>query len=615
MKKIILLLVLIILSPAISSAAEYKFYAHASENPVTEGHKFQITFTIENASASDFQAPAFKGFELVGGPSQSSSRNIINGRISSQYSLSYVLQAKSIGTFTIPGGTATINGKKVKTNSLEIKVVEPSEQEKIQRQKKKEQEKEISEKAKEFFRKNLYMTLNVSKSDLYQGEQFVAEYKLYYHPYLRIQDYEKPQMPLLSGFWAEEVETDAKTTKEVVDGVLFNTVVLKKAILAPQKTGELELDPITMDFVLAYEVPRDAQTTRRRSNDPFDIFFDDPFFRRNQFKNFNYTVTSRTAKINVKPLPSDAPFSFDEAVGDFAMTAKFNKTKTKVSEPISLKVRITGEGNLKLIEPITLKLPSDMIAYDPKVDDNISVTAGGISGSKTFEYILTPQNPGEFDIDPIEYTYFDPDKKEYITLKSEPFHIVVEGEAGVTYKGAKQEEVKYGEEDIRFIKEETTLSRAGTHFFGSGVFIILSIIPLLAFIIFFAVRKKQEELNNNETLLKQKQATKIAKRRLSRAGIFLKNREQDKFFEEVSRALWGYLSDKLAIEMAKLNKDSAAEILLKKGIDDEKIIAYLSIIDNCEFARFAPMKDVSVEMEKTYKEAEKAITDIEEGLK
>ena len=420
MKKIILILLAILISPALSSASDYKFYARASQDTVSQGFTFKVTYTLKNATASDLQAPEFKGFDLVSGPIQSRSEKSVNGIISSQSSLSYVLKAKSIGTFTIPGATATIDSILVETNALQIKVFEPSEQYIRQLE---EQEKKISAQAKKYFSENLFITLDLSKSDLYQGEQFVAEYKLYYHPYLRILNYEKPQMPLLSGFRVEEIEADTNITKEEVDGVIYNTVILKGFVLTPQKAGMLELDPVTMDFVLSYKIPEDTGTTGISSNNTFDNFFGDPFFEGQEYKSFDHTVVSETLNINIKTLPPDAPPYFDGAIGDFAMDANFSKTKTKAGEPVLLKVEFFGEGSLTSVEPLILKTDDNIHISEPETVDNIAVYEDGILGVRTFIYTVTPNISGRFDIQIPDFSYFDPYKKEYMTIESETLYL------------------------------------------------------------------------------------------------------------------------------------------------------------------------------------------------
>lgn len=606
-------------------AENYSFTATANPKVVSEGNTLQVSFTITNANASDFKAPSFPGFEVVMGPSQSQQMNIVNGRRSSSVSVNYVLQAKKKGTYTIMPASVVINGNIVKSNNLTIQVVEPSEEERIMREQQNQAEKDLSTKAMSYIKNKVFMRLDVSKKDVYQGEQLVAEYKLYLHRDLEgaVSQTSTPKIPLLSGFFSEEIEIpNPVQSTEIINGETYKSVLIKKVILMPQKSGKLTIDPLKMDFNIRLSVnePRQKKKKSRNSpfDDPFEDFFDDPFFNRGSYREFPYTAASGSETINVKPLPDNPPLSFNGAVGKLEMIASMNKTSTKTNEPVTLKVKISGNGNLKLIEPIDLKLPPDIEAFEPKINEDISINTNGITGSRTFEYLLIPRFSGNYTIGPIEFTYFDTDRNQYITVKSAAFNLVVEKGSGAEYRAAGngKEELKVVGEDIRFIRKTSSgFFSPGDSFFGSWLFYVLATSPGLLFAFFFVYWRKRKDLYENEALVKSRRAEKIARQRLTLAKNYYDKGDKNKFFEELSKALWGYTGDKLHIPVSELTRDSAGASLKALNIREADIAFLMDIIDRCEFARFAPPTDENVGMGKMFEDSVAALSNIEEQFK
>ncbi|MFA6570270.1 MAG: BatD family protein [Bacteroidota bacterium] len=603
MLKKILFILIFITSFACSASGEPKFTASVSKNPVGAGEQFQLTFALQDAGGSNFKPPNFKGFTLLMGPSQQQSMQIINGAMSRSVSFTYVLQADMQGSFTIGSASIDVDGKTMKTNPIQMQVQKGSPQAKPQQS---DDEKNVDKQAGDIIKKNLNLKLNVNKNEVYPGEQIIATYTIYFHPELMIVNNSLTKEPSFTGFWSQLIDLGQISYRnETINGVPFKAAVIKKIVLIPQQTGKLSVDPMEFEFVIRLAMQNQRQ---RRS------FFDD-FFNRNSYKDFSSKVSSGTANINVKPLPGNAPADFKGGVGNLSFKAWLDKNQTKTNEPVTLKVQVSGTGNLKLIEPFGLNLPPDIETYDPKINDNINVSASGMSGTRTYEYILIPRNAGEFKIEPIKFAYFNPSNKKYITLSSDEFILKVEQgnatESSPLISGINKEDVKYIGKDIRFLKNTPSeFSRNEGRFFGSFLFWLMSLLPTVLFLFFFLYRKKQEKLQGNRMLLRNKKATKVARLRLSSAKKFLTANHKEKFYEEISKALWGYLGDKLGIELSELTKDSARISLSTKNVTDEKITKYMETIDYCEFARFAPSGQ-TVPIAQVYDDAVAVITDLE----
>jgi hypothetical protein len=614
MKKIILISGFIVLNIFLCFAQEVKFTATLQKNPVVQGERFQITFTLHNAQGIRFSPPGFSGFTTLMGPSTSQSTQWINGQVSQQTSYTYVLQANKKGNYQIGPATITVNGKPIQSNSVTVNVVEPDEAEKQRRQQAKQEEKSLSQQAQDVIGKNLFVKVSINKNNVYQGEEIIATYKIYVHPDLNVRNLAPKKEPSFNGFWAQQLDLgNIDFQNERLNGVLFRSAVIKKVILFPQRSGKLEIEPYSFDCVARLRV--EGQQRRRRSL--FDDFFDEPFFGGSNYRDFSYVASSKKLYINVKALPQPQPEDFFGAVGNINMEAWIDKTSTKTGEPISLNVKVSGTGNLKLIEPLDLNLPPDFELYDPKIADNLTITATGIKGNKIFEYLMIPKHEGEYKIEPVHFSYFDLSKKQYLNLKSDEFIIKVgkgDGSESTKVSGIKKEDIQFLGKDIRFIKTETEITDNKSEIYGSAKFYILSLAPLFLFLFFIFYKRKHDEISGNQMLLKNKRATKVAKKRLVNAKKYLNLKDRNRFFEEIEHALWGYISDKLGIPVSVLTKESATKALSKIKIPDELIEYYLGTIDNSEFRRYAPSTEESG-MEKIYQDAVDVITKLEGRLK
>ncbi len=586
--------------------SETSFHTQLNSNNVSVGDRIEVSFVLENANGSGFKAPSFKGFSVLSGPNQSQSTQWINGVTSSSITYSYILSADQSGKFTINSAYITVNGKRFKTQPVTITVRKGNKQTK----KEKSGDVNLNSQAEKIVRKNLFLKLYVDKSQAYEGEPIVATYKLYVHPQLQLVNLGQPTMPTFNGFWTQDLGIkELKFHTETLNGIPYRVADLKKVVLLAQQSGDLKIEPMKIESVVRLEI----KGRRRRSNSPFgDSFFDD-FFNRN-YRDFKFTITSRSTKIHIKTLPAGAPENFTGAVGVFNVKTSIDKNKVKTGDAVTLKVKISGIGNLKLIDALPLDLPPDIDMFDPKISDNINVSNSGMSGNKLFEYYLIPRTPGKYKIKPLVFSYFDLKEKKYKTLSSDEFVISVSqgsGNSSSIVSGVNKKDVKYLGKDIRFIKTSwsgETMSKAG---FSSSIFfyMLLLLAPIIYFIIFFYA-KRREELNRDVMLMRNRKASAVAKKRLSVARTYIEKNSENEFYEEISKVLTGYTADKLSIPLSQFTRENALMELNKYNVDNDTIERLLSTIDYCESVRYAPTSE-KLSMQEVYDKASKIITDLE----
>ncbi len=583
-----IILVFVVFTVNHVTADNIQFTASTKGNVAT-GERFEVVYSV-NADAGKFKAPSFKDFNVLSGPSQSSSTSvqIINGSVSQSisYSYSYILEAVKEGTFTIPPATVEVNGKSYQSNSLTVKVAKGNPVSQQQSNTNKQSS------PSDIKGGNLYLKTIVNKTKIYKGEQLYVIQKIYTRFNLIGIGDKKFEC---AGFWSEDIKmSEIIPRNENVNGILYQVAELKKSILIPQRSGKITIGPA--------EIECKVQTSF------FDVF------------GTVYKVKSQPVTIEVLPLPSqNVPGDFNGAVGSFSLKSDINKTNIKTNEAVNLKITVSGNGNLKLIDNFKIYFPPDLETYDPKISDNTSVGESGVSGSKTFEYVIIPRNPGQFKIPSVVLTYFDISKKAYTTLTT-PEYILNVGkgdgkESAVTYSGVNQEDIKYIGSDIRFIKTGSVMFyKQGYSFFGSGLFWLLLLCPVVLFVLFVIFWRDQLKKRRNIALMRNKKATRVAQKRLKKANAYLKENNKSLFYEEISRALWGYLSDKLTIPVSELSIDSANAAMNSKNISGDIITEFTNTLNNCEFARFAP-GDESLAMDKIYNEALETIKKIEKEIK
>lgn len=596
-------------------AQEPEFVASVDRNPVPFGERFTISFTI-NGEGSNFKGPSFKGFTVLSGPMQSQSVQIINQKMSRSLSFSYILTADKIGKFTIEPATITSGSYSLKSNTLQIEVLPESDVQKQRRLQEQEKQKSVNEQAQDILKKNIFLRADVSKRKVYQGEQLTATYKLYIHPQLNPDQMNPKKIPSFDGFWTQDLNVEKLNwQRESVNGVNYNVAAIKQVVLFPQRSGSLKIDPYEFEFVVRLKVDGGQ---RRRSGSLFDDFLNDPFFSDN-YQSFNYIAKSESIGVLVDPLPTNAPEAFAGAVGMMQMEANLDKSKTKTGEPITLKLKISGSGNLKLLDAPTINFPPGFEIYEPKITDNTTVSSSGISGSITYEYIIIPRNAGEFKIEPINFTYFNLSERVYKTLSSQQFNIFVEkglnNSTNGIVSGIRKEEVELIGKDIRFIKLNVDdIERYPGRFFKTSYFWLLLVLPfVLLFLLLWYKRKRLKEAQDM-LQFRTKKATKLSRKRLSMASKLMKHNHNDKFYEEINKALWGYVSDKLLIPNSDLTKDNVRIILNARNVTETTIDKFLETLDEAEFARYAPSAS-NIRNEDIYKDAVEIITQLEGEIK
>lgn len=587
---------------------DIEFSAEAS-SVVKVGERFRLTFTV-NADVDDFTPPdEFSGFSVLAGPSTSTSTNvsIINGKMTRNYQLqyTYVLRADETGKYTIPPAKVEIDGKEYTSNEVEIEVIEGEKEKSEGAGAEAGQDKQQKQSGK-IEDDDLFVKIILDKKNVYREEPVIATIKLYSK--VNISNLQNVRLPDFNGFYKEEIETPAlrQLTKENVNGEIYGTGVLKKYILFPQKSGEIEIDPFTVDCIV-------QQRVNSQSRSFFDDFFGD-------HRTIKKSLASEPVKVNVKPLPSDKPIYFTGGVGTFNLEASLNKNQTTTDEAVTLKIKISGTGNLKVTDMPVINFPPDLEVYDPKINTDIKATENGVSGVKEYEYPVVPRHEGQYQIPPVRFAYFDLNEKRFKTLNTKSLELnVTKGEDSGAAPGSisdfSQEDVKVIGKDIRYLKiRNINLKDKNEFLFGSVLFYVVFVGGIVLFVIVFLLQHKRAKENANIALAKSRKANKYARKRLKTAFKYLNNNDKDKFYEEILKTLWGYLSDKLSIPVSELYRDNAKQKLQQLGIDNSLIEKFIGLIDDCEYTRYAPASNES-RMEELYQQAIDVISQLQQKLK
>lgn len=546
---------------------------------VTVGEQFSITWNV-NSGGGEFSAPPFNGFYKLMGPQTSYSSNFqnINGKISQETSYSYVfyLQAMNEGKFVIPPATLSLKRKVYQSDSLHIEVIKDATGKQTVQSNKNAAGSPEEPQAQG---NDIFLKLTLNRNEIYLGEHVIATVKLYTR--VDLSGLNEVKFPAFNGFLKENLETPPLTSlqRENVNGTIYGSGVVQQFLLYPQITGEIKIEPVEITALIQQ---------KSRQSDPF---FGDFF---GSYQTVPRVIVSQPVKILVKPLPGMKPDDFSGAVGKFEMSAAVNKDTVNVNDAVNYKITISGTGNLKLAGAPVLKLSSDIEVYDPKVTDNIKNNANGSSGQKTFEYLLIPRHYGAYTIPSFTYTYFNSAKGQYEKLATREFHFYArkgtEQGAGITvFGGVSKEDVKYLGKDIRFIKSSSqSLKKSDNIIVSKRSFFSIYGFALFLFLVVLFIRREHIRRNSDISIVRNRKAAKIAGKRLQEAYRCLKNGLNDKFYEEILKALWGYLSDKLNIPVSELTRNNAFLSLREMGIDDERINNLSDILDACEFTRFSP---------------------------
>lgn len=546
---------------------------------VEAGQQFSVSWTV-NSGGGQFTAPSFQDFYKLMGPqtSYSSSTQIINGKMSHEtsYTYTYYLQAMNEGVFVIAPATFTLKNKSFFSDSLRIEVIgtgKPasgagSRQEGVQ------DDGSVSE-----ARGDLFLELSVNKRTVYVGEPVVASVKIYTR--VDLSGINEIKYPAFTSFLKTDLETPPLNAlrQENVNGTIYGTGVIQQFLLYPQISGEITIDPVQITVLVQ---------KRTGSRDPF---FGDFF---STFQSVPRAVASRPVKINVRPLPGTKPDDFSGVVGRLNIKSDISKDSVNVNDAVTYRITVSGTGNLKLASVPSMKLSPDIEVYDPKITDEIKNSTSGSSGQKTFEYLLIPRHHGDFTIPPVTYSYFNSStgKYEKVTTKGHRFHVRkgTDQNAGITvYGGVSKEDVKYVGKDIRFIKTNAgRLMKSSNIILSNRSFYSGYAIALIAFLVVLFVRREHIRRNADLTAVKNRKAARIAVLRLREASACMERNEIDRFHEEVLKAIWGYLGDKLNIPVADLSRNNVSEVLREKGIDEATIQDLTDLLDSCEYARYAP---------------------------
>lgn len=609
MRKLIIILMTLMAYSTQTFADKVSFVASAPD-VVVVGDQFRLSYTVTTQKVKDFRAPSIKGFDVLMGPSRSeqSSTQIVNGSVSSTSSITftYILMANTAGEFTVPGASIVADGNQMISNSVKIKVL-PQDQNHNSSRRNNDNSSSIQPSSNaSVSNQDLFITATASKTNVYEQEAFVLTYKIYTRESnLQLNN---AKLPDFKGFHSQEIEmtTNARWTPEHYKGRNYYTTVYRQFVLFPQQSGKLFIEPAQFQMTVNKPV---------QSADPFDAFFNGG----NNVIEIKKPITTPKIAINVNPLPAGKPTNFLGGVGEFNISSSINSKELKTNDAITIKLVISGTGNLKLISNPEIKFPDDFEVYDPKVDNQVRLTKEGLTGNKVIEYLAIPRHAGTYKIPGVSFSYFDIRSKSYKTLNTEDYVINVEKGAGnadqVIANFTNKEDLKVLGEDIRYIKQnEVTFQPKGSFFYGSMSYWLFYIIPALAFILFFIIYRKQAAENANVAKMRTKKANKVAIKRMKLAGKLLSENKKDAFYDEVLKALWGYISDKLNIPASRLSKDNIEEKLRNHGVSEELIKEFLNALNDCEFARFAP-GDENQAMDKVYSSSIEVISKMENSIK
>ncbi|MGG8496788.1 BatD family protein [Tenacibaculum sp. TC6] len=587
-KKLALYIVLFITIFAFTvNAQEGKLVASVSKNKLGVNQRFRIQYTIDKQGADNFKAPNFTNFKIVGGPSQSVSQSWINGKMTFSQSYTYILQPKNKGEFNLPPASIEIDGETVQSNTLKIIVIDavdvpqnPNDPDYIASQ-------------------NIHLVAEISKTTPYVGEGIYVEYRLYFSENVGIYDNAITESPQYNGFWNQEVKRNGTPVKEgTYNGEKYRYAVLHKALLIPTKSGNLTIDPMKMDIVVAVPTGRAD-------------FFGNVITRqvRKEFSSTKKTVA-------VKSLPTlNKPENFNGAVGQFSFDVSLSKEILKANESSQIQLTVKGNGNLKLFELPKIETPKELEVYQPERKEDVSITSNGLNGSISNNYTVVPQYKGKYKIPSVSFSYFDPKDEVYQTITSDDLYVdVLEGKELATTtdnNAVVKQDVKVIGSNFRYIQTTTDLQPfSNSDFFKSTLFYVLLLLPIITIPIVILLNKKKEERDRDIVGNKQRTADRLAKKYLSEASKQLGNKEA--FYEALERALHNYLKAKLKVETSDISREKISSLLQGKNVDTSTIQHFIDVLNDCDFARYTPIDNVQMNQE--FEKAKQVITQLDKQL-
>ena len=608
--------IILLIGIALSALADEVVFKAQAPKQVIVGRPFQITYTV-NQRSRDMRAPEFTDFDVLSGPytSTSSSTSFVNGKRTSSFeqTYTYMLMAQKVGTFTIAPATVKVDGENVQSNGVRIEVL-PEDQTTTSQPSSSSQPSQSrqSSSSSQASSENIFVRTIASKTKVHEQEALMITYKLYFANVDVTQLTNNTKLPEFTGFLKQDLENgEIQTELEHYNGRNYQTAVLYRTILYPQHSGDITIDPAKFEAVLRVQ-------TQQRARSIFDDFF-------GSYTNVTKMLTAPGVTIHVSALPSGKPAGFSGGVGKFTLTPSISQTELQTNDAVTIKLDISGAGNMKLIKTPAIDWPEGFEPYDPKVTNNFKTTTAGVSGTKSIEYLAIPRSAGEYTIPAVQFSYFDIDEKAYKTLRTPEYTIRVkrgtssrqtggvasaeEGSEAVYY--AQKEDIKQLGTDIRYIDTKQPVTRSRDHVITTTRFIWLwYVIPLLIAIILLIVLRKQIKEAADINRVRYKRANKVAQKRLKAAAVALKANDQNTFYAAIETAAWSYLSDRLSIPTADLNKENITTLLAQKGVSEALINEVKNVLSTAEFARYAPSTDHA--MDDLYKATTNLINNLEE---
>ena len=568
-------------------AQEVELKTTVSKNKLGVSQRLRIEFMVNKQGADNFEAPDFKNFKVVGGPSSSINQSWVNGKASYSQAYIYIIKPKRVGTFTIPSATIEYKGKKVTSNTVKVIVVSASE---------------VPENPNDpsyIASQNVHLTTEISKGSPYVGEGIYVVYKLYFSEKVGLSDWRMNEVPQYNGFWNQDIEVPKIEAKNVeYQGKKYRSIILKKALLIPQKSGKLSIDPIDMDITVNVPTGRGD-------------FFGNAITRR-----VNYSTGSSKRNVNVKDLPIlGKPESFTGAVGEYDFSVSASKDVLRANETTQINVQVSGKGNIKLFEIPKIITPNELEVYTPERKEKVRTNSKGLLGKISDSYTVVPEYKGKYKIPEVEFSYFDPNQEKYITITSEPLIIdVVQGKSlpnqNQTDIPLKQTTVT-ATNNFRYIQHKTSFeSMKKQDFFKSNLFYMLLLLTFLAIPIGIFIGKKKADRDSDVSGNRLRKADKLARKYLSQAKKELGKKET--FYLALEKALHNFLKARLNIETTDISKERITEILQQRNVDQTTINEFVEVLNDCDFARYTPTTNVM--MQKEFDKAKKVITKIDKQV-
>ncbi len=611
----LLLAAAVIMMAGVRAIAQDVTFTAQAPKAVVVGERFRITYKVNTRDAKEFRAPDMKDLQILSGPatSTSSSTTIINGQRTENTSVTYTYMAiaPEEGEIELEGATIKAGGKQVTSNKLTIKVLPPDQATQAgqgQGGAQSSNRQSSGQGSQTVGADDLFMLATVDKTTVYEQEALLLTYKIYKLPSVDLQTMSNT-MPDIKNCHVQQVElpSNKEFNLEHYNGRNYQTMLWSQYVLFPQHSGEVEIPSTTFEGTIAQRV----------DNNSGDIF--DMFFNSSRYVEVKKDLTSKPIKITVKPLPQGKTSAFYGGVGDFSISSTISSTDVTANDAVTVRVILSGTGNLKLIKTPEMKFPQDFDIYDPKIDNKYTIKGGRQTGNKVYEYLIIPRYAGQYTIPALEFQYFDPKSGSYKTVKTDEYTLnVAKGQGGGESQGSvsyvSKEDLRYVGQDVRFHSTPSRLKSDSSQFFGSLLFWLCIALPLVILMTVVAISRKRVADNANVAKVRAGKANSVATKRLKIARKLMKENRKDQFYDEMMRALQGYFSDKLSIPVAELSKENIEASLKRRNVPEEPVKQVIGLLDDCEFARFAPGDDTG-RMDRLYEEAARVIGQIENTIK